>query len=82
MFQCPNCRAYTDLSAEVDDSNDANDVDTSKENDDSQEPAQTSAAETSNGIQEPSAESDTAAAPTQERTESSVKQGTCPLMRD
>ncbi|OAX76943.1 hypothetical protein ACJ72_08764, partial [Emergomyces africanus] len=22
MFQCPNCRAYTDLSAEVDDSND------------------------------------------------------------
>lgn len=23
MFQCPNCRAYTDLSAEVDDSNDA-----------------------------------------------------------
>ncbi|EAL91260.1 FHA domain protein [Aspergillus fumigatus Af293] len=71
MFQCPNCRAYTDLSAEVDDSNDANDVDTSKENDDSQEPAQTSAAETSNGIQEPSAESDTAAAPTQERTESS-----------
>ncbi|KOS39453.1 hypothetical protein ACN38_g9698 [Penicillium nordicum] len=23
MFQCPNCRAFTDLSAEVDDSNDA-----------------------------------------------------------
>ncbi|KAK2748119.1 hypothetical protein FQN57_001243 [Myotisia sp. PD_48] len=23
MFQCPNCRAYTDLNAEVDDSNDA-----------------------------------------------------------
>lgn len=23
MFQCPNCRAYTDLSAEVDDSNDS-----------------------------------------------------------
>ncbi|KAL2000529.1 hypothetical protein VTN02DRAFT_2969 [Thermoascus thermophilus] len=25
MFQCPNCRAYTDLSAEVDDSNDFDD---------------------------------------------------------
>lgn len=25
MFQCPNCRAYTDLSAEVDDSNDYDD---------------------------------------------------------
>lgn len=25
MFQCPNCRAYTDLSAEVDDSNDFED---------------------------------------------------------
>lgn len=25
MFQCPNCRAYTDLSAEVDDSNDYED---------------------------------------------------------
>ncbi|KAF9891795.1 hypothetical protein FE257_003276 [Aspergillus nanangensis] len=25
MFQCPNCRAYTDLSAEVDDSNDLDD---------------------------------------------------------
>jgi hypothetical protein len=70
MFQCPNCRAYTDLSAEVDDSNDANDVDTSKEKDDIREPAQTSAAEASSGSQEPSAESDPAAAPTQERTES------------
>lgn len=28
MFQCPNCRAYTDLSAEVDDSNDAYDAPT------------------------------------------------------
>lgn len=26
MFQCPNCRAYTDLSAEVDDSNDYEEV--------------------------------------------------------
>lgn len=26
MFQCPNCRAYTDLSAEVDDSNDVYDI--------------------------------------------------------
>lgn len=26
MFQCPNCRAYTDLSAEVDDSNDPYDT--------------------------------------------------------
>ncbi|KAE8386688.1 FHA domain protein [Aspergillus alliaceus] len=26
MFQCPNCRAYTDLSAEVDDSNDYEDA--------------------------------------------------------
>lgn len=26
MFQCPNCRAYTDLSAEVDDSNDFDDT--------------------------------------------------------
>ncbi|KAH8425211.1 FHA domain protein [Aspergillus melleus] len=28
MFQCPNCRAYTDLSAEVDDSNDFEGEDT------------------------------------------------------
>ncbi|GFF26318.1 E3 ubiquitin-protein ligase DMA2 [Aspergillus udagawae] len=73
MFQCPNCRAYTDLSAEVDDSNDANDVDASKQKDDIQEPAQTSAAEASSGSQGPSAESGPAAAPTQERTESNCQ---------
>jgi hypothetical protein len=68
MFQCPNCRAYTDLSAEVDveDSNDSNDVDTSKQNDDIQEQPQTSA-EAQSESQEPSAESGSAAAPTQEQ---------------
>ncbi|RHZ68036.1 hypothetical protein CDV55_102029 [Aspergillus turcosus] len=78
MFQCPNCRAYTDLSAEVDvdDSNDSNDVDTSKENDDMPEPPQTSS-----GSQEPSAESGPAAAPTQEqdRTESNPQRSDVPV---
>lgn len=78
MFQCPNCRAYTDLSAEVDvdDSNDSNDVDTGKGNDDMQEPPQTSS-----GSQEPSAESGPAAAPTQEqeRTESNPQTSDAPF---
>jgi len=33
MFQCPNCRAFTDLSAEVDDSNEADET-REKETDD------------------------------------------------
>ncbi|RHZ66471.1 FHA domain protein [Aspergillus thermomutatus] len=68
MFQCPNCRAYTDLSAEVDDSNDSNGVDTSEQKDDVQEPAQTPAVEPSSESQAPSADSDPAAAPTHVRT--------------
>jgi hypothetical protein len=78
MFQCPNCRAYTDLSAEVDDSNDSNDVDASKQKDDIQEPAQTSTAEASSGSQGPSAESGRTAAPTQERTESNCQTSDAP----
>jgi hypothetical protein len=39
MFQCPNCRAYTDLSAEVDDSNDYDAGSSSKQADAEQEPA-------------------------------------------
>ncbi|GLA06048.1 hypothetical protein AnigIFM60653_006569 [Aspergillus niger] len=31
MFQCPNCRAYTDLSAEVDDTNDFDEEDEKKD---------------------------------------------------
>ncbi|KAL4782244.1 hypothetical protein BJX76DRAFT_369277 [Aspergillus varians] len=40
MFQCPNCRAYTDLSAEVDDSNDYETENTNQQASEStQEPA-------------------------------------------
>ncbi|KAL4920570.1 hypothetical protein BDW62DRAFT_7749 [Aspergillus aurantiobrunneus] len=40
MFQCPNCRAYTDLNAEVDDSNDFEVEDTQQQASESkQEPA-------------------------------------------
>ncbi|KAL3474128.1 hypothetical protein BJX99DRAFT_185371 [Aspergillus californicus] len=38
MFQCPNCRAYTDLSAEVDDSND-NEAESSNRDSDSKQEA-------------------------------------------
>lgn len=41
MFQCPNCRAYTDLSAEVDDTNDYEAESTDKQApEDQQEPAE------------------------------------------
>ncbi|KAL4868055.1 hypothetical protein BDV12DRAFT_107760 [Aspergillus spectabilis] len=38
MFQCPNCRAYTDLSAEVDDSNDIEAESTSQQDSSKQKP--------------------------------------------
>lgn len=42
MFQCPNCRAFTDLSADVDDTNEADDT---PENDQSKDEASNASAE-------------------------------------
>ncbi|EAW13209.1 FHA domain protein [Aspergillus clavatus NRRL 1] len=59
MFQCPNCRAYTDLSAEVDDTND---YDTTERKESAPEPEsqQTPAAESSSGSQPGRLEADRA----------------------
>ncbi|KAL4954672.1 hypothetical protein BDW69DRAFT_137545 [Aspergillus filifer] len=49
MFQCPNCRAYTDLSAEVDDSNDF-EADTEQKEEDKEETTNGLTNGTTNGV--------------------------------
>lgn len=51
MFQCPNCRAFTDLSADVDDTNEADDTPATDQSKD----------EASNGSAEPETDAPSAA---------------------